>query len=108
MVFAALAGSGTAGGLHKTLPAPPGGGAGGRGATEGAAGTTGERAVPRRAEAAPEPPGRALRRAILISERTAAANRRKARGISIRRLPLHGTVARRRRRPDAEPPTPGA
>ncbi|NAZ86867.1 hypothetical protein [Kineococcus indalonis] len=63
--------------------------------------------MPRRPEAAPELPGRALRRAILISERTAAANRRKARGVSIRRLPLTGTVARRRRRPEPGPPTPG-
>ena len=62
--------------------------------------------MPRRQEAPPDGPGRALRRAILLSERTAAANRRKARGVGIRRLPLHGTVTRRRP-PRTEPPDDG-
>ncbi|WP_432492361.1 hypothetical protein [Kineococcus gypseus] len=60
--------------------------------------------MPRRQEAPPDGPGRALRRAILLSERTAAANRRKARGVSVRRLPLHGTVTRRRPAPGQPPP----
>ncbi|MCI2236900.1 hypothetical protein MO973_16805 [Paenibacillus sp. TRM 82003] len=64
--------------------------------------------MPRRPEPAPEPPGRALRRAILLSERVAAANRRKARGVAIRRLPLDGTVVPRRApRPQAGAPGEG-
>ncbi|WP_337062648.1 hypothetical protein [Kineococcus sp. G2] len=62
--------------------------------------------MPRRPEPAPDPPGRALRRAILLSERLAAANRRKVRGVAIRRLPLNGTVVPRRPpRAEQEPAT---
>ncbi|WP_432487745.1 hypothetical protein [Kineococcus sp. SYSU DK018] len=65
--------------------------------------------MPGRPEPVPELPGRALRRAILLSERVAAANRRKVRGVAIRRLPLTGTVVpRRRARPGDEGPEAGA